>query len=101
MASQPITPTTAEIATSNLEIDDLSFMFRANLRVGDLRASIASEGQQSPIIVRQGASKGHYQIISGFHRATAMRQLGLETISAIVRSALQRCSTATAALGAK
>jgi ParB/RepB/Spo0J family partition protein len=60
-------------------------MFSATRRVGDLRDSIASEGQQIPIIVRSAGDDDRYQIVSGFRRATATRQLGLETISAIVR----------------
>ncbi len=60
-------------------------MFRASVRVRDLVESIASEGQQIPIIVRPTLDGERYQIISGFRRATAMRQLGLDTIAAIVR----------------
>ena len=64
-------------------------MFRAVLRVDDLRRSISAEGQQIPIIVRPSAGEASYQIISGFRRATAMRELGLDSIAAIVRDDLR------------
>jgi len=75
----------AEIALEKLLFDDTSLMFRASLRVRDLVESIAAEGQQIPIIVRPAPDSEHYQIISGFRRATAMRQLGLPGIAAIIR----------------
>jgi len=52
--------------------------------------SIESEGQQLPIVVRKkGKTRAmRYQVVSGFRRATAMKELGLETIAAIVRQDL-------------
>jgi ParB/RepB/Spo0J family partition protein len=69
-------------------MEDRTFVFRATIRTADLRASIAAEGQQIPIVVRPQAGAPAYQIISGFRRATAMRELGLDTIAAIVRDDL-------------
>ena len=67
--------------------DDQDYMFRANLRVAGLRASIAEEGQQLPIIVRKiGKTKAmRYQVVSGFRRLTAIQQLGWPSIAAIIR----------------
>ncbi len=78
-----------KIALENLAYEDRSFMFRATLRVADLKASIAAEGQQIPIIVRPSPAADTYQIVSGFRRATAMRELGFDTIAAIVRHDLE------------
>ena len=74
-----------------LDFDDETFRFRAALRIGPLRASIASQGQQLPIVVRKrgGGRPVNYQIVSGFRRATAMRALGAPTIAAIVREDLE------------
>jgi len=73
-----------------LDFEDETFRFRAALRIGPLRASIASEGQQLPIVVRKRGQtrRLRYQIVSGFRRATAMRALGAPTIAAIVRNDL-------------
>ena len=70
--------------------DDETFMFRANLRVGDLKASIQADGQQLPIVVRKtGKTRGmRYQVISGFRRLKAVKALGWTTIAAIVREDL-------------
>ncbi len=78
------------IPLEKLDMDDVTFVFRAALRVGPLKKSIEVEGQQLPIVVRKkGRTRGmRYQIISGFRRATAMKELGLPTIAAIVRQDL-------------
>lgn len=74
-----------------LDLSDDTYRFRAALRIGPLKRSIAAEGQQMPIIVRKvGATRAQrYQIISGFRRSTAMSELGAETIAAIVRDDLE------------
>ncbi len=78
------------VQVARLDFDDETFRFRAALRIGPLQGSIEREGQQLPIIVRKvGQTRAQrYQIISGFRRATAMRELGAETIAAIVREDL-------------
>jgi len=87
--------TLAEARVAHIPLDavvlaDDTFKFRAIIRVGNLKKSIEADGQQVPIIVRkQGDSKTtRYQIISGFRRTTAMTELGLATIAAIVREDL-------------
>jgi ParB/RepB/Spo0J family partition protein len=73
-----------------LDLEDTTFRFRAALRLGPLRDSIAAEGQQLPVVVRKlSARVKPYQIISGFRRATAMAELGTSTIAAIVREDLE------------
>jgi len=49
----------------------------------DLIASIKKDGLQQPIILRQG-EKGDYQLVHGFHRYEAMKQAGMQEISAEV-----------------
>jgi ParB/RepB/Spo0J family partition protein len=73
------------IPLAEIDLDDRSFMFRVALRTADLQESIAAEGQQIPIIVRPTVDGRGYQLISGYRRATAMRELGLDSIAAIVR----------------
>lgn len=64
-------------------ITDLeSFRNRQQIRVDDLVESIRSIGQQNPIVVRR--VKDSYQLISGFRRLTAVKQLGLPTVRAQV-----------------
>ena len=75
----------AKVPITKLDYNDRSLMFRVTLRLADLQASIAAEGQQIPIVVRPSADSETYQIISGFRRATAMRELDLDAVAAIVR----------------
>ena len=78
------------IPMDKLDLDDESFRYRADLRVGPLRKSIEAEGQVLPIVVRKvGKTRAQrFQIISGFRRATAMKELDRVTIAAIVRDDL-------------
>jgi len=80
----------AHLPIERLDFDDETFRFRAALRIGPLQSSLAREGQQLPIVVRKvGRTRAQrYQIISGFRRATAMLELGAETIAAIIREDL-------------
>ena len=82
--------TVSYLPLDKIDLDDEKFMFRARLRVGDLQASIADEGQQLPIVVRKvGKTRAmRYQIISGFRRVTAIKALGWKQVAAIVREDL-------------
>lgn len=72
-----------------LDFDDTAWMFRASLRTGPLERSIRLQGQQVPIVVRPSSQADTWQIVSGFRRATAMRNLGLTHVAGIVRMDLQ------------
>ena len=104
IVTQDNTPNTSLVATGiaakskveyipldkiEIEIDD-TFMFRANIRVADLKASIQQEGQQLPIVVRKvpKGRSGRYQVVSGFRRLKAIEELGGTTIAAIIRADL-------------
>ena len=77
------------IPIDELDLDDETFMFRAALRTGELKNSILAHGQQMPIVVL-GRSRGQrkYRVISGFRRANAIREIGWDTVAAIVRTDL-------------
>lgn len=53
-------------------------------KLEELKSSISTHGVLSPILVREDA--GGYQVIAGERRLRASRELGLETVPAIVRS---------------
>ncbi|HHO51640.1 MAG TPA: ParB/RepB/Spo0J family partition protein [Deltaproteobacteria bacterium] len=78
------------IPMHRLDLSDDTYRFRAALRIGPLKRSIAAEGQQMPIVVRKicASRTQRYQIISGFRRSMAMLELDAETIAAIVRDDL-------------
>jgi ParB/RepB/Spo0J family partition protein len=79
------------IPLDRIDLDDTRFRFRATLRVGTLSKSIKADGLHVPIIVRSfGRGRGtRYQIISGFRRTTAVRDLGFEAVPAVVRNDLE------------
>ncbi|MBT3217918.1 MAG: ParB/RepB/Spo0J family partition protein [Proteobacteria bacterium] len=78
------------IPIDKIDLTDRTYRFRAALRIGPLKASIASDGQQMPIVVRKvGRGRAQrFQLISGFRRTTAMEEMGLGTVAAIVRTDL-------------
>jgi ParB/RepB/Spo0J family partition protein len=77
-----------EIRIEDINLEDETYKFRAALRVGPLKDSLQSQGQQVPIMVRRKQGQRKYQLISGFRRVTAASQLGWETIAGIVRNGL-------------
>ena len=63
-------------------LEDTTFQYRLTTAVGSLAQDIQTRGQTTPIFVRpQG---GQYQIISGFRRFAATKELGREKILARV-----------------
>ena len=77
-----------DIQISKIDLEDKTFMFRVDLRVGTLKDSIALEGQQLPVVVRRVGTTQRFQLISGFRRVTALTELKAETVSAIIRTDL-------------
>ncbi len=92
-AAQPFAAATQDpvgevqnVPLAKIEVDDVTFRFRISMRVGDLVQSIREHGQQIPVILRPLAPDvGRYQVISGFRRIRALRELGLLYVNAIVR----------------
>jgi ParB family chromosome partitioning protein len=50
-----------------------------------LLSSVAIEGQQSPVLVVEGAEEG-FILIDGYHRVAALEKLGRDTVEALVLS---------------
>ena len=73
------------VELDKIDLDDETFRFRASLRIGDLKRSIQENGLQVPVILRGGRGRGKYQVISGFRRLTALSELGVEEVPAVVR----------------
>lgn len=63
-------------------LDDHTFQYRLTTQVGSLAQDIQTRGQSTPIFVRP--SQGKYQLISGFRRFAATKELGREKILARV-----------------
>jgi len=63
-------------------LNDKTFQYRLTTTVGSLAEDIRARGQTTPIFVRPEGSK--YQLISGFRRLAAIRELGREKILARV-----------------
>ncbi|OGH66325.1 MAG: hypothetical protein A3B90_01350 [Candidatus Magasanikbacteria bacterium RIFCSPHIGHO2_02_FULL_41_13] len=78
-----------QVPMSEIDLSDLTYRFRAVVRVADLARSIRESGQQIPAVVRphpSPASGFKWQLISGFRRATALIELKAETIAAYART---------------
>ncbi len=76
------------IPLAQIDVNDKTYQFRAVVRVPDLVKSIRESGQQIPAVVRPHPDPEcgfPYQLISGFRRATALREIGTKTLSAYVR----------------
>jgi len=72
-----------DLPLSKIDLDDQTYMFRAQLRLTKLKESIDRDGVQIPVIVRPKADG--YQLVAGFRRCTASTDLGRETVPGIVR----------------
>lgn len=51
----------------------------------DLRASIEANGLLQPLVVRRSAAADEFELVAGERRLRAMRDLGWETVPAVVR----------------
>ena len=79
--------TRSDVSLGDIDLDDTTFQFRLSLRIGDLARSIGETGQQFPVLLRRRAGK-KLQVVSGFRRIAAIRQLRGTTVSAVVRDDL-------------
>lgn len=82
--------TAQQISLDKIDLSDETFKYRVGgLRTGPLKESIREQGQQFPILLRQSPTKPNlYQIISGFRRTTALKELKWNTVNAIIRDDL-------------
>ena len=73
-----------EIPLSKIDEKDRELCFRVDLTLSNLKKDIERNGQQFPVLLRKKET-GLYQIVSGFRRFTALKELGAIYIRAIVR----------------
>ena len=78
----------AEIKLENIYINPRQPRMRIN--VDDLVESIREHGVLQPILVSPNGDKDHYILVSGHRRLEASRQVGLETIPALIRKVDER-----------
>ena len=70
------------IECSQLNFDDTTFLMSYPLESPTVIASVATVGMVQPVVVSGCPCQGSYQIVAGFRRAYACREIGLETIHA-------------------
>lgn len=73
----------ADIDLHQLEQTYGELRIASPVRQRRLLATLAVEGQQSPVLVVEGGD-GHYVLIDGYQRVAALEALGRDTVSAIV-----------------
>lgn len=74
-----------EVNIKDINLDDNTYEIRVTYHFSDLVKSIKDDGLQFPVVLR-----GHkpYQLVSGFRRLHACRELGMAKIKAIIREDL-------------
>lgn len=70
------------IECSHINFDDTTFLMSYPLVSPQVIASVGTIGVMQPILVSGCACEGKYQIIAGFRRAYACRELGLDVVHA-------------------
>ena len=83
MTGEPV-----RVPFSEIDLEDETFRYRVNLRVGNLAKSIKRDGQQIPVVLRKRPRRRH-QIVSGFRRIAALSGLGSHTVLAHIRRDLE------------
>ena len=74
-----------EIPLDEIRLGDKGFQYRLSTNVGDLKQSIALEGQKEPIDL---TGSRPYRIIDGFRRVEAVRALGWSTVKALIHKGI-------------
>lgn len=70
------------IECSQIDFDDTSFLMSYPLASRKILKSIGTIGVLQPILVSESSYQERYQIITGFRRAYACRELGFDTVNA-------------------
>ena len=73
------------ISLSEIDFDNTEFCFRVDFNLNNLKEDIEVNGQQFPVVLRRQKDVGRYQIISGFRRCNALRELENTEVKAMVR----------------
>ena len=71
-----------EIPLENIDLTNTQFEYRLDPDLAILIDSIKNDGQQIPVIVR--GTKPPYQLICGFRRTRSIREIGGQTVKAII-----------------
>jgi ParB family chromosome partitioning protein len=75
-------PGVTEISLEEIDLANTQFEYRLDPDLALLIDSIKKDGQQIPVIVR--GTKPPYQLICGFRRARSIREIGGQTVKAII-----------------
>jgi len=70
------------IECAQLDFDDTTFLMSYPLEAPTVTASVNTIGVVQPIVISGCPCQGKYQIVAGFRRAHACREMGLELIHA-------------------
>ena len=70
-----------DVPLSSIRLGDDTFQFRVDPRSVQLKRSIEQEGQQFPVVLK---GKTPYQLVCGFRRVAALKELGSSSVKAIV-----------------
>lgn len=74
------------VRLSDIDLSDRRFQYRLTTTVHALERSLATDGQQTPVLL--WGAQAPFVIVDGFRRATAALELGWENVKAIVRDNL-------------
>lgn len=75
------------VLLKDIDCSDTTFRFRTELNVDELADSIAENGLQMPVVLRL-RHDGKMQVVCGFRRLAALKQLGWKRCAAVVRDDL-------------
>lgn len=81
--SSPPLRAVTEVAVADIDASDETFRQRAVMDIADLVAELRVTPQQVPVFLRARAD-GRYQIVAGFRRVSALKELGRRHAKAIV-----------------
>jgi ParB/RepB/Spo0J family partition protein len=74
-----------QVELNELELRYAALRIRDAGRAARMRASLAADGQQSPVtvITTSGGSRGRYVLIDGYVRVAALRAIGRDVVEAV------------------
>ncbi|RQV96838.1 ParB/RepB/Spo0J family partition protein [bacterium] len=70
------------VKIEDINLDDKSFQYRVSEKTANLIGSLESEGQLVPVVL--WGSKPPFRIIDGFRRITAIKNIGWDSVRAII-----------------
>src|SRR3972149_4719217 len=74
-----------DIPLDDIKADESGFQYRLSANLGDLKHSLAQEGQKEPIDL---TGSKPYRIIDGFRRVAAVQALGWPTVKGLVHKGI-------------